>query len=83
MASSNNSSAVTAEIKRSIKKYAESIYNGDAVGAKIFAQTPDISFIHPRGHERAWEEINSGIYKFWRYFFQTEIDRLQRKTYRL
>ena len=53
------------EITNLIRDYAESINNADAVmGSSLFAHTAEVTFIHPRGHEKGWEQINSSIYKF-------------------
>lgn len=58
------------EIKSLIEKYAESISNADTVLASaLFAHSNEVSFIHPRGHEQGWAEINNHIYKFFGDFF--------------
>ncbi|MCX6238830.1 MAG: nuclear transport factor 2 family protein [Bacteroidia bacterium] len=58
-----NKSDITA-IKALIKKYAESIDNADSVlGSKLFAHTNEVSFIHPGGHEKGWQEVSNHIYK--------------------
>ncbi len=52
-------------IKSNIEAYAKSIDNADTVLAyPIWAHTPEISFIQPRGHQHGWNEIKSGIYDF-------------------
>jgi ketosteroid isomerase-like protein len=53
------------EIGNLVKKYAESITNADsALGSTLFMHTGEVSFIHPRGHERGWTQIKDSIYKF-------------------
>ena len=53
------------EIKNLIKKYAESINNADStLGSRLFAHSNEVTFIHPRGHEKGWAQINNSIYKF-------------------
>jgi len=55
----------SAIIHSKIEEYKESIDKADTLlGYQIWAHTPDISFIQPRGHQHGWQEINSGIYHF-------------------
>jgi len=52
--------------KSLVVKYAESIDKADtALGAKLWSQTDEISFITPRGHEHGWEGIRN-IYGMFR-----------------
>jgi len=55
----------TGEIQRLVAKYAHSIDTADAaLGGEVWSTTPDVTFIHPRGHEHGWEEIQRNIYGF-------------------
>lgn len=50
-------------IMQVLENYKMSINQADTVFASTFwLTTPQSSFIHPRGHEKGWEEIKSGIY---------------------
>lgn len=62
----------TDEIKNLIEQYAESINNADSVlGSQLFAPTGEVTFIHPRGHEKGWAQINESIYSFFGDNFST------------
>lgn len=51
-------------IKQIIENYKTSINRADTIFAATFWLTnPEASFIHPRGHEKGWEQIKSGIYE--------------------
>jgi ketosteroid isomerase-like protein len=59
-------------IKDLIKKYTESINAADTVlGSALFSHTKEVTFIHPLGHARGWDEINKTIYTFFRETFST------------
>ncbi len=50
-------------IKQVLENYKTSINQADTVLAATFWLTDSLStFIHPRGHEKGWEEIKPGIY---------------------
>ena len=50
-------------IEQVIENYKTSINRADTtLAATFWLTTPEVSFIHPRGHEKGWEEIKSGIY---------------------
>jgi ketosteroid isomerase-like protein len=52
-----------AAIKARVEKYKDSISAADAtLGATLFSQNSEVSFIHPRGHEHGWPAIEKGIY---------------------
>ena len=54
----------TVAIKELVEKYKTSINEADTTLAKsIWLTTPQITFIHPRGHEKGWEGIKTGIYE--------------------
>jgi ketosteroid isomerase-like protein len=47
-----------------IARYAKSIDDADtALAAEFWSKSPDVSFIHPRGHERGWEEVKRNFYE--------------------
>lgn len=51
------------KIKTLLETYKNSINQADTtLGKKIFVTTPELTFIHPRGHEKGWEGIKKGIY---------------------
>jgi len=53
----------TKKISELIDEYIESINAADpALGARVWATTPDVSFIHPRGTERGWDEVVANFY---------------------
>ncbi len=53
-----------AEIKSIIDKYAQSVDDVDTeLAAQIWSNSDDISFIHPRGHERGWEQVKTNFYE--------------------
>jgi ketosteroid isomerase-like protein len=51
-------------IKDLIARYVKSIDAADtALAAKVWSDSPDVSFIHPRGHERGWKEVKENVYE--------------------
>jgi Xaa-Pro aminopeptidase len=51
-------------IKNLIAKYAKSVDDADtALAAEIWLDSPDVSFIHPLGHEHGFEQIKQNVYK--------------------
>jgi ketosteroid isomerase-like protein len=53
-----------AAIRLLIATYAKSIDAADTtLASTIWAATPDVSFIHPRGHERGWGAIKTKFYE--------------------
>jgi ketosteroid isomerase-like protein len=53
-----------AAIRLLIASYARSIDTADpTMASAIWAATPDVSFIHPRGHERGWGAIKTKFYE--------------------
>lgn len=53
----------TREIGQLLESYKQSINAADTTLAKSFWLTDNrVSFIHPRGHEKGWEGIKTGIY---------------------
>jgi ketosteroid isomerase-like protein len=52
------------EIKNVIGAYTRSIDGADTdLAARIWDSSGDVTFIHPRGHERGWEEVKHGFYE--------------------
>lgn len=50
-------------VKNVIEAYKKSINLADTtLAATFWLTTSEASFIHPKGHEKGWEEIKSGIY---------------------
>lgn len=53
-----------AAIRSLIDRYAASVDAADTrLAATVWAATPDVSFIHPRGHERGWGAIKTQVYE--------------------
>ena len=51
------------EIERIIAKYARSVDAADTdLAAQIWSQSPDVSFIHPRGREYGFDQIKQNVY---------------------
>jgi ketosteroid isomerase-like protein len=51
-------------IRGLVAKYAKSVDDADtALAAEIWSKFPDVSFIHPRGHERGWDEVKRNVYE--------------------
>jgi ketosteroid isomerase-like protein len=53
-----------AAIQTLIAAYARSIDTVDtSLASTIWADIPDVSFIHPRGHQHGWQSIKAGVYE--------------------
>jgi Xaa-Pro aminopeptidase len=51
-------------IKKLIAKYAKSVDDADtALAAEVWLDSPEVSFIHPLGHEHGFEQIKQNVYK--------------------
>lgn len=52
------------EIRELINKYLRSINEAEdiSIAEEIWSSSPDVSFIHPRGHEHGWEKVKEGFY---------------------
>jgi ketosteroid isomerase-like protein len=51
------------QIQEIIEKYAQSIDAADTdLAGQIWSQSPDVSFIHPRGHERGFDQVKQNFY---------------------
>jgi ketosteroid isomerase-like protein len=54
---------VETEIKNLVSKYAKSIDEADLILAEeLWSNSPGVSFIHPRDHEKGLEEIKQNFY---------------------
>lgn len=52
-----------AAIRQIIEEYARGVELADiTLAANIWSQKEDVSFIHPRGHERGWEAVRDNFY---------------------
>ncbi len=61
--SSAESSTDTADVRELIEKYAKSVDGADTnLAAQVWLDSPDVSFIHPLGHERGFEQIKQNVY---------------------
>lgn len=53
-----------AAIRSLLATYVESVNAADTLLAStIWADSPDVSFIHPRGHERGWDAVKTQFYE--------------------
>src|SRR4051812_40033827 len=53
-----------AAIRSLIATYAKSVDAADTtLASRVWASTPDVSFIHPRGHERGWAAVKTKFYE--------------------
>jgi Xaa-Pro aminopeptidase len=61
--SSGEKSADGDAIRSLIEKYAKSVDGADtALAAEVWLDAPDVSFIHPLGHEHGFEQIKQNVY---------------------
>jgi Xaa-Pro aminopeptidase len=59
-----NTAGENSAIEDLIAKYAKSIDGADtALAAEIWLNSPDVSFIHPLGHEHGFELITQNVYR--------------------
>ena len=50
-------------IRSLIEKYAKSVDDADTtLAAQVWLNSPDVSFIHPLGHEHGFEQIKQNVY---------------------
>lgn len=62
-AQQRDTSADIDAIKRIIAKYAKSIDTADtALASQIWWDSPEVSFIHPLGHEHGFDQIKANVY---------------------
>jgi Xaa-Pro aminopeptidase len=58
------SPADNAVIRSLIEKYAKSVDDADTtLAAQVWLNSPDVSFIHPLGHEHGFEQIKQNVYQ--------------------
>ena len=51
------------EIEHLVSQYAKSIDEADIdLAATVWSTTDDVSFIHPKGDERGWEQVKTQFY---------------------
>jgi ketosteroid isomerase-like protein len=64
--SASQSRATTSDadqIRRTIAQYAQSIADADTtLASQIWSDSPDVSFIHPLGHEHGLAQIEQNVY---------------------
>jgi ketosteroid isomerase-like protein len=52
------------QISKMVSKYAQSIDAADtSVAAQVWLDSPDVSFIHPLGHEHGFDQVKQNVYK--------------------
>lgn len=52
------------DIEQCIDAYRRSIEKADtSLAAQVWAETPEVSLIHPRGHEHGWEAVKANFYE--------------------
>jgi len=55
--------AAVSAIRRMVTTYAQSVDTADVqLAATVWANTSDVSFIHPLGHEHGWEAVKTIVY---------------------
>ena len=55
--------AAVAAIRRLVTTYAQSVDAADVqLAGTVWANTSDVSFIHPLGHEHGWEAVKTNLY---------------------
>ncbi len=60
----HDTSAEGDEIGRMIAKYATSVDEADTtLASQIWSDSPEVSFIHPLGHEHGLEQIKQNVYR--------------------
>lgn len=53
------------DVLRMLEAYRDSIIHADDISRAqaVWLADPGVSFIHPRGHERGWEQIKNNFYR--------------------
>jgi ketosteroid isomerase-like protein len=63
IATAQSAPAETDAIKSQITKYVQSIDAADtALASQVWLDSPDVSFIHPLGHEHGFDRIKQNVY---------------------
>ena len=53
-----------AEVRKKVFQYAQSIDAADtSLAAQVWLDSPDVSFIHPLGHEHGFDQVKQNVYK--------------------
>jgi ketosteroid isomerase-like protein len=61
---SHQAENVTDLLNEKIATYLRSVERADTgLAATVWATGPEVSFIHPRGHERGWEQVAQNFYQ--------------------
>jgi Xaa-Pro aminopeptidase len=61
--SSEETAADSSAIRSLIEKYAKSVDAADTtLAAEVWLDSPDVSFIHPLGHQHGFEQIKQNVY---------------------
>jgi len=59
-----NSASDENEIREMISKYARSVDAADTtLASQVWLDSPDVSFIHPLGHEHGFDQIKENVYR--------------------
>jgi ketosteroid isomerase-like protein len=62
--SPKDANSASDEIRQMVTKYARSIDEANTdLASQVWLDSPDVSFIHPLGHERGFEQIKQDVYK--------------------
>lgn len=57
-------SSASDEIRQLVAKYARSVDGADTeLASQVWLDSPDVSFIHPQGHEHGLEQIKRNVYQ--------------------
>lgn len=60
----DNSRTDENEIRQTIAKYVRSIDQADTtLASQVWLDSPDVSFIHPLGHEHGFDQIKQNVYR--------------------
>jgi len=61
---SSETARAIVQIEQLIARYAAAADGADVdLAGQVWSNSPDVSFIHPRGHEHGWEEIKRNFYQ--------------------
>jgi ketosteroid isomerase-like protein len=59
-----NRASDESEIREMISKYARSVDEADTtLASQVWLDSPDVSFIHPLGYERGFDQIKENVYR--------------------
>lgn len=58
------SNSESRKIEALIRNYEKSVSNADtALASEVWAQSEEISFVHPQGQEHGWKQIKENVYE--------------------